>query len=539
MRPAQILPLIIIHCLFVFGLAAQPGSVTQKEVDTAKKFIEAKQAVLLGNFDEAVTRFGKLLEDDPENDVLHYELGRIYYVQEETQDAVDELEKAFKLNPEPTYAGLLGELYEATGQYREGAELFKSLVDSRSSKVSSEARNGFRMRQALFYVKGQEIDKAIDIYDELEKQLGVTAEMSRRKHALYLGSGDKKRAEKELLNLIDAFPDDLEYRHLLAGYYNSQGEQDKTKRVYQEILRVEPNDVRAQLAFQDTGRSTETPSANDGELMALMSRTDVDLDLKIGRLLPTVQAVANTNSQEVADEVLPLVEELIRVHSSDAKPQALKGDLLFHSGRLAEAAEAYRLTLELDETVYPVWEQYLHALYLDNQLSELRTASEAALDLFPNRPFLSFYAALGEVGRGDFAEATGLMDQAVFIFGAANTDPATTGMARTYQRIMVLLDDEKLPKPEELPDFATPSEPLSLYLRARTAAEKGNFQTGYDLLRAADTPRNTNATFLELFGDLTIKTTGDKSAAASLYERAKAAGSTSRLLLRKINETKS
>lgn len=519
MRYAQ---LLIFSLLLAAVLSAQPGNLTAEEVNTEKEFIEAKREALLGNVERAISAFQALSKKMDES-VVYYELGRLYYTQENNNEAIEELEKAYKMEPNPLYARLLGELYLATGQNKEGAKLYADLSDRQPDEEE------FYLQQALFLVRAQEIDDAISVYNVLEKRMGINPDLSRKKHALYLGAGNQKKAEKELLSLIEAFPSNLEYRHLLAGYFTSQNQGSEAKKVYQEILRIQPSDVKAQLAMQDTQVGNSV--GNSSELLALFSNSDVNVDLKIGKLLPLVQAVANTKDRKVADEGLVLAAELRRVHPDEAKGWAITGDLYYHTGRYSEAANAFRKTLELDDTVYPVWEQLLHSLYLDNQQQELRAAASDALDVYPNRPYVYFYAALAEAARLDYAEAANLMQQAEFIFSASK--PAAGTMARTYQEAFSALAEKKLPNVTEL----TKEEgPFASYLLARQAAEKGDTSRVIELI--TDNERNTNAAQLELLGDAYLAI-GQKDKANACFLRAKAAGSKNGKLTNKISQSRS
>lgn len=521
MRYAQ---LFILSFLLVAALGAQPGLLTAEGVNTEKAFIEAKREALLGNVEKAIEAFQALAKTIDES-VVYYELGRLYYTQEDNTEAIEQLEKAFKMDPNPVYARLLGELYLATGQNKKGAALYESLV----KRFPEETE--YYLQQALFLVRAQEIEDAIGVYNSLEKQTGINPDLSRRKHALYLGAGNQKKAERELTLLIDANPRNLEYRHLLAGYYASQNQAGDAKRVYQEILQIEPDDVKAQLALQDT--KPGAPLGKNDELMALFSNSDVAVDLKIGKLLPLVQAVATTRDRKMADEGLALAAELRRVHPDEAKGWAVTGDLYYHSNRYAEAAEAFRKTLDLDDTVYPVWEQLLHSLYLDNQLQELRQTASDALDVYPNRPYVYFYAALAEAARLNYTEAINLMQQAEFIFSA--TKPAAATVARTYQEAFTALSENNFPAAAEL----TKEEgPFAIYLQAHQAANNGQNNRVIELLGSSDNERNTNAAQLELLGDAYLAEE-QKDKANAVFLRAKAAESKSSKLASKISQTRS
>ena len=497
------------------------GELSELEVNQQARFIEAKQEALLGKTQQAIDHFRILQEAKPEDDAILFELARLEYAAENAPAAITALESAYALRPNDVYAAFLAELYRSAGRYQDGAALYATLIQQNPAAAEHY------LERAAFQVRNQDIKGAIQTYEALEAQTGrLNPEVSRRKHALYLGSGDRKRAERELVKLVEAYPRQLSYRHLLAGYYSSQEDTKQAERVYRDILAIEPNDVRAQLALQDSESDRPTAAGTtdgDGELMTLLARTDVDLDLKIGKLLPQIQRVASTGDPALADRMLRLTAELRRVHPDAAKAAAIEGDLYYHTGRLTEAATAYRETLELDDTVYPVWEQLLATLYLNNQSAELREYAEEALDVFPNRPAVYVHYALGEAFRGNFGEANSLLQQAQLM--VSGSPEAATAVQAVTEAVAELEEPGQYTiEAEALPGGA--ESPLVLYLRQRE-------QTDLTTLRAADHPENTNALLLELMGDAE-QTAGNKAAAADLYQRARAAGSKSPTLARKI-----
>lgn len=500
-----------------FFLHAQT-EVSEQQVKLEQQFIEAKREALLGKTEEAILKFRAILVTDPRNDPALFELARLEYAAGNAGAAIDALKQGYALRPSEVYAAFLSELYRANGRYGDGAALYATLIN----KNPAAAEN--YLERAAFQVRDQDIKGAIKTYDQLQDRIGVNLELARRKHALYLGSGDKKRAEKELIELVGAFPAQISYRHLLAGFYSSQGEEADARRVYQDILGIEPADVRAQLALQEA--APNPGNADDTELLSLLSRADIDLDLKIGKLLPLINQLATTNDLALANRLLSLTAELRRVHPDAAKAAAIEGDIYYHSGRLTEAADAYRATLALDDTVYPVWEQLLGTLYLNNQSIDLRKYAEEALDIFPNRPSVYVHYALGEAFRGDFGEADDLLQQArLMVSGSPESSSALAEIISAVQLMKTGGSSDKL-NTDLLP--GGPAGPLASYLRLKAEPEPA-------ALLAADQPLNTNALLLELMGDGRLKA-GDAAAAAKLYSRAKMAGSKSPTLPTKTSQ---
>ncbi|MEM8584132.1 MAG: tetratricopeptide repeat protein [Bacteroidota bacterium] len=496
---------------------AQDEAITESQLAVEGRFVQAKQAALLGQIDEAINLFTALAEDDEDNAVIQFELGRLHYSKEELNTAVDHLEKAWALDQQDAYAYLLAEIYESAGRYREGAELMETLIDEHTEEVD------LYLRQVDFLKKAQLTDEAISVYNKLENQLGVTAFISRGKHNLYLETGDSRKAERELLRLITAYPDQMEYRHLLAGYYQSQNQLGKMRETYEEILRISPADVRAQLALQ-----TDSPAAgNADELLTLIGRSDVELDLKIGRLLSSVQAATPAADDEDQARLDRWLEELVRVHPDRAEALALQADHFYLSGRFDRAAEVYDQVLELEEDIYAVWEQYFISLYLDQQMVRLRDRGVDGLDVFPNRPRLYLYLALAEAARANYNEAEGLIDEARLMSRSSEE------LTREVSRLDWLLSKLQSEEDDTITPFATGEDPFADYLQARILVATGEIEAANDVLSTGEHDRNTNALWLELLGDTQLAM-GQIEAASNSYERAQDAGSRSSTLSAKL-----
>lgn len=514
---------LLLACLFSTFAAAQ-DELTVAQVQLQSDFIVAKQMALLGKTDEAISKFRELADRNPKDDAVQFELARLYKAKGDKSQAIDYLEKAYAGRSNEIYAAFLAELLRETGRHKEGAALFSNL------RKKDPANEEFYLEEAAFLVRAQDIKGAVAVYDALEKRIGVNAELARLKHTLYLGAGDTRKAEKELLELVEAQPRVMANRHLLAGFYVAQQDQKSAERVYREILKIEPSDVRAQLALQNTDNPARAGKENDDQLMALFGRSDVDIDLKIGKLLPLVQQISSQAKEArpqvpgTVDRALKLAHELRRVHPDEAKASALLGDIYFQSGQLPKAADAYIATLELDDNVYPVWEQLLGTLFLANRTADLRNYAEDALDLYPNRPNIYVQYALGEALRANFGEANSLLDQARLM--VSTNAKATTSLNEISRAFQVL-------------SGSAAADAINLKLLPGGANGPLGFlmDNGKDLsaLEAYDTPENTNSLFLEKLGDALLSA-GNKEEAAAAFTRAKSAGSKSKELAQKLSK---
>lgn len=500
---------ILCCCLPTLALTAQ-GELTVEQIQRQGQFIEAKREALLGKTDEAIAKFTDLADADDKDDAVQFELARLYRAKDELSEATDHMRRAYAARPGEVYASFLADLYQETGRHQEGADLYESL------RKRNPEKEAFYLEEAAFLVRAQDIKGAIAVYNELESRIGVNAELARLKHSLYLGTGDAKRAEKELLALIESKPNVLDYQHLLAGFYTSQNNPKAAEKVYRDILRAEPADVRAQLALQNTGGSIKPDASSDDQLLALLGRPDVDIDLKIGKVLPLVQELARTRDAGQLVRAQRLAQELRRVHPDEAKATALVGDIYFQAGDLTGAADAYIATLKLDDNVYPVWEQLLGTLYLANRTVELRKYAEEALDLYPNRPAVYVHYAIAEALRANYGEAGSLLSEAELM--VSGQPDAATALREISKAFAVLQGESGSVDAAKLPGGKT--GPLGFLMTSAS---------DLPALQAYDSPTNTNAVFLEKLGDALMKA-GEKASATAAYGRAKAAGSRSKTL---------
>lgn len=560
----RIFTLIVLLTALWPALPLSAQQLTEAEVNTQKMFIEATREKLLDRPDKAIALFEQILDRDPDNAAAAFELGRLYFGQDKPLDAVRYLRTAREHDPgNEWYTRYLAEVYQATGQFTDAADLYAGLVEA----SPGDAERYFK--QAYFLVRARRIEDAIAVYDQLEKRQGITEETSRRKHSLYLGLGDRKKAIRELEALIDAFPRQMEYRHLLAAYYESADERQEAARIYETILSLDPDNARAQLAVSQSGSEQSDENRFFSRLEPVFRRTDVSLDDKIKQLIPAINQVADKGNRELADALLTLTAVLEEVHPDAAQPYAAAGDIYFNTGRYAQAADKYEATLSRDESVYPVWEQLLTSYYHTANMQQLAGRAGDAVDVFPNQPILYYYLgmALGADGRPD--EAMDWLQQAEMM---SSRNPQLLAQIQALQAQLLaaggdteragqLLDQAAAGRKDPLLQLhraqwlqargqaeearkaaaaAVEQAPADLYLRAGYAQilYQGSRYTEAraqldELISLDRTPNWPN--LLELYGD-TLFQLGHTDQAVSYWTKARDRGSRSRDLPKKIAE---
>jgi tetratricopeptide (TPR) repeat protein len=392
-----------------FAAAAQPGSTTEAAVNLEATFIDGNREKLLGNWDKAVAKFQEVLEKDPQNDAAAYELARVYEALKETDKALASAKNAVEWNPaNDWYKIYLAELYQKNNKDKAAAALYEQMV--KSNPFSED----YYFKWAYYLVRAGEPQQAIKVYDILEKKIGINEETTRHKHTLYLGMGDYKKAGKELEALIEAFPQKTACRHLLATFYEQVDETGKAKDVYKEILRLDPDDARANIAL-----AGEAKGGDDirflNSLKPVFENPGVEIDVKIKEILPYVTMLAEQGDKSLGTTLLGLTSILERVHPGDAKTWSVLGDVLYYSGEPGKALEKYKKCLDLNDNVWPVWEQVLNIYAGQKDYAQLIAFSEKALDIFPNQAPAHYFNGLGYNETGKYEDALASFQQALMM----------------------------------------------------------------------------------------------------------------------------
>ncbi len=384
-------------------------NVSQEDVQNQETFIDGLREKTLGNWDKAIAKFQEVLGKDSKNSAAAYELARVFENTKNLDEAVAKAKNAVEWAPSNIWFKIyLADLYQKTNKDLDAAGLYEQLVNLEPYNQE------YYFKWAYYLVRAGRPESAIKAYDQLEKLTGVNEEVSRHKHTLYLGMGNYKKAGKELEVLISKFPNNTGYRHLLATYYEQTGEKEKAAQVYKDILKMDPSDAQAKIALAEDAKGGDDIRFLNS-LKPVFENPSTDLDTKMKQLLPYIEKLADTGDRSLGNSLLALTSLLESVHPNSAKVYSALGDELYYLGRMDEALDKYKKCLELEDNVWPVWEQLLYIYTEKNDFDNLIKYSEAALDIFPNQAIAHYLNGHAYNGKGRYSDALESLQQALII----------------------------------------------------------------------------------------------------------------------------
>ncbi len=381
-------------------------TVPEAEVKRQGQFIEAERERLLEHYDKATELYKAFLYENESNATAWYGLARTYMAQKQYPEAQEAIAKAVAADPTTSwYAVLQAEIFEKNSRPKDAAMVYEGLT-KRFPQTPE-----FYQRLAYLSLLAEDPKGGLKALDRLEQLTGLTEEVADKKHVIYVAMGDDKKAAAELERLANAFPGKLEYRQRLAKYYEAMRDPANARRVYEDILKRDPNDAVAKLAVV-TKDKTSSDAAYLTSLQPLFADSRVSIDQKIKEIAPYLSKMEAATDPALTQSMLVLGNLIEKAHPEDAKAWSLSGDLLYLANRPEDALEKYRQCIRLNAPVFSVWNNLLTILNEQKNYEEMLRMAEQAMDAFPNQPKAYYFYAVAATEKGLYDDALRQLDQA-------------------------------------------------------------------------------------------------------------------------------
>ncbi len=341
----------------------------------------------LEDYESALKHFFKAIKINNLSPVPHYEIALIYNSNENYLLAIEQIEKAIKLDKDNIwYLQLYAQTLFNISDFNKAAIEYRKLI------IKQPTNDELYFKLADLYIYSNGFKKAIKVYNELEGVIGISKMLSMQKHKLYREINDLKGAILELQNLLSLFPDDIEVMEILSELYLLNDEKDKAFKLFQLLSKISPNNGRIHLTLADYYRENGNNKKSYDELKLAFKSPNLSIDTKVSILISYYQLLAIND--EINSQAYELADILIKYHPDDLKARAVFADILYTDNNYEKAKEQYLLILETEKSKSQLWGQ---ALFIQAELSDfegmLITSSEA-LEYFPLDPLFYYFNGL-------------------------------------------------------------------------------------------------------------------------------------------------
>ncbi len=569
-----IILVLMLACFSSSGSAGQKEKKSRKEKQTTDKqkpapnlssLIDAKKYEITGDMEKAEETYRQFMDKYPQVATTYFELARILATKKQYDEAIKNSQKAVSLDPENIWYQLyLAELQQLTGNYKDAIILYENI-----SKKDPDNMDYYYQLAAL-YLSSERFPEAVNVYNKIEDKIGITEKISMQKEQIFLKLKEISKAEKELVALVNAYPKDTKYLSVLAEFYLANGKQDKALETYKEITEIDPNDPYIHMSMADYYRKTGNKEKAFEELKLGFANPDLGVDAKVNILLSFYSI--NQLYTDLKDEAFILAKILVETHPNDAKSHSVYADLLLQDKKTAEARDEFLKVITLDSSRYVIWEEVMQ---LDLQLEKfdhVRDFGKTVMELFPEQPIpyllsgiadnqlKNYNQAIKELNRGIKLVVNNdvLLSQFYMSLGDAyHAQKNIEESDKAYEKSLTIKDDnayvlnnysyylsirnQDLEKAEKMAKKAVglePDNPSFQDTYGWVLYRLGRFEEAKTwVFKAIQSKEAPSGEVLEHYGDILFKL-GDSGQAMEYWIKAKAKGSASEFLDKKISEKK-
>ncbi|MDR1793321.1 MAG: tetratricopeptide repeat protein [Bacteroidales bacterium] len=376
----------------------------QQQLQISAKFIEAVKERLNGNFSSAENLLREVMAADPTHDASYYEYAQILLENGNYSGAIAELKRAISLNENNIwYQVLLAEIYDKTGQYSLSEKLWEYIAQESPQNIE------YLYKYTLSLIYQNKLKEAIAAYNKIEIQMGVNEDITTAKRNIWLHLNKIDNAAKEMEKLAETHPLEAKYYIEIADMYISNKMPEKATIYLQKAAKVDPNNPKVNVSLYNY--FTENKQYNEAfkYLLPVFASTELPIDDKIKILL----AYHATSPQDTTrtNKAYQLLDNLLKAHPDNPIAWSMYADFCVRDHKYKAAREAYEKVLELDNSKYQVWEQYLMILLDIKDWDAAYFQGAEAISLFPNRSVPYLCHGMAAYIKKDFSQAVESLEE--------------------------------------------------------------------------------------------------------------------------------
>ena len=275
-------------------------------------FLEAIRQQEMGNLAAAFDLLRHARDINPNAPEVYYELAGYYVEMQNNKAARYNFERAAELAPNnSTYLEKLGQFYITQNDYEQALAAYEKLYANNKTRED--------VLQILYQLYGSQNNykKMIEVTERMETLLGSSEQLSLTKMQIFEQMGDKRKAQAELMRLVQKNPLDLNYRVMLGNWLLQNGKKKEAVKLYRNVLKEEPTNALAKLSLLDYYRTIGDQATVDVITQELLQSPKTEKETKIALLRQVISSNQQANVSDSA-EVMKLFSQALSVPQTDA-----------------------------------------------------------------------------------------------------------------------------------------------------------------------------------------------------------------------------
>jgi len=388
--------------IILFSILSSSSAIQAQEARTSQKpytldsinimqtsiFIDALKEKSLGNNLEALKLFNQAIEANPQNDAALFEISKLEEQLANNTGALEKAQKAYELDKSNKfYLEQYIQLLTKTSNIDKAIDVLREVLKNKDVDPI------LKVQYAYLLGMSKNPKKAIAIFEEMEKNGEYNEAIAYEKIKLFMILNDMKGAENELKKMVQNNPYDTRYLGNLAEFYLKSGNIIEAERAFNDILRIEPNNISALLYKVQYFQLKKDEDNYKKTIISLVFNKDLNLDTKITILTDKFANAGKVDSNDKSF-LIQMCQVLAQHYPEDFRSHHLMADMLYLGGKYEESRKAYLKTLSLDNKEYNVWQNLFYTQNVLKLYQEMADSTESAIEYFPANSIVYFYNGL-------------------------------------------------------------------------------------------------------------------------------------------------
>ena len=393
----------VIVVLLVIISAFVSSVVNAQVVDNSlyKKELEKVELKLReGKFEDGLVLLDQIALDYPNEQDVYYAKALIYSQLGNYDGALENAQKAYSLNSNMFYANYLMELYKSKKRYSDGIALVKDL------QTKGNNGEGLNRELLLLYAENGDLNVAKQLYSDLIKS-NHSDTLNLVMAEILMSVNERESAKNILIGLQDNsnLPD--VYGYLSYIYLQDSKLKDAISVVNRGLSKTGNKTLYMDLAevYKKQGKS----DLMIGALKNAFNADEAHFEDKFRFLTKLIYEEGSS----VDSKLMSLADILVLKHPDLLEAQALRGDLFWKLGNIADARSIFLKIVSSNPNHINAWRQVINADLALNQPDEGIKHAMQALKFNPNNSQLLYFASLAYASKKDYEASKNLLETAL------------------------------------------------------------------------------------------------------------------------------
>jgi tetratricopeptide (TPR) repeat protein len=303
-------------------------------------FLEAVRQQNAGHYAAAFDLVRRCLMMDPQAAEAHFMLSAYWAQMDKDSLALKSLERAAMLRPDnDTYQERLAMTYIGMGNYAKATEVYERLAEV------NQGRSDVLGILVQLYKQQKDYNRMLAAINRLASVEGDDDQFVLARMSVYELMGDTKNAYRTLKELAESRPNDYNYTIMLGNWLMQNKRQDEARKLFEQVLKAEPDNAYAQSSMYDYYRAAGQDSLARQMMERILLAKNTPSDNRIQFLRQAIQE--NESKDGDSTQIIRLLDRMQQALPKDAAVVEMKA--AYYSLKKMPEAETNRVLRQLLE----------------------------------------------------------------------------------------------------------------------------------------------------------------------------------------------